>query len=194
MGRRPVCQYVAKRSARTRRPKARDASELLEHIGGARGFVLGTLQDTSSFTMLDSGYKHNVIPQTASATLDCRFLPGHEDELMETIRELAGEHVEVEVVHQDVGLEQDFGGPLVETVHEVLARHDPGAPVLPYLLSGGTDNKAMSRLGIAGYGFVPLRLPEGVDFPAMFHGVDERVPLDALAFGRRVLGDLLATY
>jgi acetylornithine deacetylase/succinyl-diaminopimelate desuccinylase-like protein len=98
------------------------------------------------------------------------------------------------MTHRDVGLEQDFGGPLVDAVRGTLERHDPGAPVLPYLLSGGTDNNAMSRLGIAGYGFVPLQLPEDVDFPAMFHGVDERVPLDALAFGRRVLGDLLATY
>jgi acetylornithine deacetylase/succinyl-diaminopimelate desuccinylase-like protein len=83
---------------------------------------------------------------------------------------------------------------LVEAIAATLDRHDPGAPVLPYLLSGGTDNKALSLLGIAGYGFAPLRLDEGMDFPAMFHGVDERVPLDALSFGSRVLRDLLSTY
>jgi acetylornithine deacetylase/succinyl-diaminopimelate desuccinylase-like protein len=66
--------------------------------------------------------------------------------------------------------------------------------VLPYLLSGGTDNKAMQKLGITGYGFAPLKLPAELDFPGMFHGVDERVPLDALVFGRRVLGGLLETY
>ena len=66
-------------------------------------------------------------------------------------------------------------------------RRGPGATVLPYCLSGGTDNKALSRLGITGYGFAPLRLPADLDFAAMFHGVDERVPLDSLAFGTRVM-------
>jgi acetylornithine deacetylase/succinyl-diaminopimelate desuccinylase-like protein len=66
--------------------------------------------------------------------------------------------------------------------------------VLPYLLSAGTDNKALSTLGIKGYGFAPLKLPADLDFPGMFHGVDERVPLDALVFGRQVLTDLLSTY
>jgi acetylornithine deacetylase/succinyl-diaminopimelate desuccinylase-like protein len=97
-------------------------------------------------------------------------------------------------MHRDVGLETSFEGPLIEAVIATLNEHDPGAPVLPYLLSGGTDNKALSRLGITGYGFAPLRLPADLDFPAMFHGVDERVPLDALVFGRRVLTDLLLNY
>ena len=75
-----------------------------------------------------------------------------------------------------------------------LQRHDPEAVVVPYFLSGGTDNKALATLGIEGYGFAPLRLPEGIDFPAMFHGVDERVPLESLVFGRKVLGDFLRSY
>jgi glucose-6-phosphate 1-dehydrogenase len=83
---------------------------------------------------------------------------------------------------------------LVDAITGTLERHDPGAPVLPYLLSGGTDNKALSILGIKGYGFAPLKLPADMDFAAMFHGVDERVPLDALVFGRRVLSDLLLNY
>ena len=85
-------------------------------------------------------------------------------------------------------------GTTPDAVTHALGVHDPGAPVFPYLLSGGTDNKSLSRLGIAGYGFAPLRLPEGLDFPGMFHGVDERVPLDALSFGRAVLRDLLLGY
>ena len=82
----------------------------------------------------------------------------------------------------------------LERIVALLGEHDPGAPVLPYLMSGGTDNKALSELGIRGYGFAPLQLPTGLDFPAMFHGVDERVPLTALDFGTRVLTDLLLTY
>ena len=165
----------------------------LATLGGAQGFVRGTLRDTANVTMLDSGYKHNVIPQTATAAVDCRFLPGHEDLLMATIRELAGEHVEVEVVHRDVALEAPFEGALVEAMKQSLLREDPGAAILPYCLSGGTDNKALGRLGITGYGFAPLRLPADLDFAPMFHGIDERVPIDSLRFGARVLADFLRT-
>jgi acetylornithine deacetylase/succinyl-diaminopimelate desuccinylase-like protein len=168
---------------------ADDASDLLQHIGGARGFVEGTLRDTANFTMLDSGYKHNVIPQTASASLDCRFLPGHEDDLMNVIRELAGEFVQVEVVHHDIALDAPVDGPLVTKMRSALAAHDPQAEVLPYCLSGGTDNKALKKLGITGYGFAPLKLPADLDFAPMFHGIDERVPLESLRFGADVLGE-----
>jgi len=112
---------------------------------------------------------------------------------MATIRELAGEHVEVEVVHRDVAIEAPFSGDLVESMKQALLREDPEAAVLPYCLSGGTDNKALSRLGISGYGFAPLRLPADLDFAPMFHGIDERVPVDSLRFGARVLGDFLRT-
>ncbi|NNG41025.1 M20/M25/M40 family metallo-hydrolase [Flexivirga sp. ID2601S] len=169
-----------------------DLGALLQNLGGAKGFVEGTLRDTSNFTMLDAGYKHNVIPQSASASLDCRFLPGHEDDLMATIRELAGEHVDVEVVHRDIALDAPFDAPLVEKMKSALLAEDPGAAVLPYCLSGGTDNKALKRLGITGYGFAPLQLPADLDFAPMFHGIDERVPLDSLRFGARVLGKFLA--
>ncbi len=170
-----------------------DLDELVDHLGGAQGFVRGTLQDTSNVTMLDAGYKHNVIPQQASANVDCRFLPGHEEQLLETIRELAGEHVDVEILHQDISLDAPFEGDLVEQMVAALRTEDPDAEVLPYCLSGGTDNKALSLLGITGYGFAPLRLPADLDFAPMFHGIDERVPTDSLRFGARVLGRLLET-
>jgi acetylornithine deacetylase/succinyl-diaminopimelate desuccinylase-like protein len=170
-----------------------DLDGILAHLGGAQGFVRGTLQDTASPTMLDAGYKHNVIPQTATAALDCRFLPGHEDHLLETIRSLAGTHVQVEVVHRDVALDAPFEGRLVDAMTNALRAEDLDAEVLPYCLSGGTDNKALSRLGITGYGFAPLQLPAGIDFAPMFHGVDERVPVDALRFGTRVLRRFLAS-
>mgnify|MGYP003604150452 FL=1 len=170
-----------------------DLEDLLDHLRGAQGFVRGTLQDTSNVTMLDAGYKHNVIPQHASANVDCRFLPGHEEQLLATITELAGEHVSVEVLHRDIALDAPFEGDLVEAMVAALRTEDPDAVVLPYCLSGGTDNKALSLLGITGYGFAPLRLPAELDFAPMFHGVDERVPVDALQFGARVLGRLIAT-
>jgi len=171
----------------------RSPEPILAHLGGARGFVLGTLQDTATLTMLDSGYKHNVVPQSAAASVDCRFLPGHEGELMTTIRELAGEFVAVEVLHRDIALDAPFGGDLVDRMRQALLAEDPGASILPYCLSGGTDNKALSTLGITGYGFAPLRLPADLDFAPMFHGIDERVPVDSLEFGARVLERFLAT-
>lgn len=162
--------------------------------GTAAGFILATLRTTTNPTVLQAGYKHNVVPGTATALVDIRPLPGEEQAVLAEVRELVGPEIEIEVVHADVGLENPFEGPLVEKVVALLGEHDPGAPVLPYLMSGGTDNKALSKLGITGYGFAPLQLPGDLDFPAMFHGVDERVPLSALDFGTRVLTDLLLTY
>ncbi|OUE27688.1 M20/M25/M40 family metallo-hydrolase [Clavibacter michiganensis] len=162
--------------------------------GTASKFIAATLRTTTNPTLLHAGYKHNVIPDTASALVDIRVLPGEEEAVLARVRELAGDGVEVQVVIQDVGLENPFEGPLVDAMVATLGAHDPGAEVLPYMLSGGTDNKALSRLGITGYGFAPLKLPASMDFPSMFHGVDERVPLDALVFGRQVLRDLLLTY
>jgi acetylornithine deacetylase/succinyl-diaminopimelate desuccinylase-like protein len=168
-----------------------DLDELLSHLGGAAGFVRGTLSDTANVTMLQAGYKQNVIPQHAHANVDCRFLPDHEDHLMATIRDLAGDQVEVEVLHRDIALDSPFGGELVDAMKAALLAEDPDSTILPYCLSGGTDNKALSLLGIVGYGFAPLRLPKDLDFAPMFHGIDERVPLESLRFGARVLARLL---
>ncbi|WP_353509151.1 M20/M25/M40 family metallo-hydrolase [Intrasporangium sp.] len=188
-----VKQLLDGLSGLTQIPYAAGLDPLLAVLGGAQGFVRATLQDTANVTMLEGGYKHNVIPQSASVAVDCRFLPGHEDSLLATVRELAEEHVEVEVVHRDIALEAPWDGDLVEAMKQSLLRADPGAAVLPYCLSGGTDNKALAGLGIRGYGFAPLRLPAGLDFAPMFHGIDERVPVESLQFGARVLGDFLRT-
>jgi len=179
------------RLAELLRLSADDPDALIDATGSARGFLQAGIHVTSNPTVLQAGYKHNVIPDRAEALVDVRPFPGQEDEVLARVRELAGEEIEVEVVHRDIGMEAPREGALVDRMIAALHRHDPGAPVLPYLMSGGTDNKALARLGIAGYGFAPLRLPAGLDFPAMFHGVDERVPLEALAFGRAVLGDFL---
>ena len=173
---------------------ASDPDTLVLSTGTAAGFIQASLRTTTNPTLLKAGYKHNVIPDTAEALIDIRTLPGREDEVLARVHELVGDRVEIVVVHADVGLENPFSGELVDAMVTTLQRHDPGAPVLPYLLSGGTDNKALVKLGISGYGFAPLMLPPTLDFAAMFHGVDERVPLDALVFGRRVLADLLLNY
>ncbi|SEA80429.1 M20/M25/M40 family metallo-hydrolase [Leifsonia sp. 21MFCrub1.1] len=175
-------------------PQRIGPDEVVIRTGTAAGFILATLRTTTNPTLLEAGYKHNVIPDTAEALIDIRTLPGEEDAVLSRVRELIGDDIEIQVMHRDIGLEAEFDGGLVDAITGTLEQHDPGAPVLPYLLSGGTDNKALSRLGITGYGFAPLRLPADLDFPGMFHGVDERVPLDALVFGRTVLRDLLRAY
>lgn len=175
-------------------PQRLGPEEIVLSTGTAAGFIQATLRTTTNPTLLKAGYKHNVIPDTAEALIDIRTLPGEEEQVLAEVRELIGDDIEIVVMHSDIGLENSFDGPLVDAMIGSLQAHDPGAPVLPYLLSGGTDNKALAKLGIKGYGFAPLQLPADLDFPAMFHGVDERVPLDALVFGKRVLGDLLLNY
>jgi len=166
---------------------------LVAALGPAGKFVGATLRHTTNPTQLTAGYKANVIPGSAEATIDGRFLPGLEDEFVATVADLAGEHVRIERIHHDVALEAPFSGGLVDAMVDSLLAEDPDATVLPYTLSGGTDNKSLSRLGVTGYGFAPLRLPAELDFAGMFHGVDERVPTDALQFGTRVLDRLLRT-
>lgn len=168
-----------------------DLEGFLDLLGGARGFVAATLHDSANFTRLDAGYKNNVVPGEATAHLDCRFLPGHQDLLLATIGELAGEHVEVLVDHVGISLDAPRDSHFVARMHAAIEAEDPGCALLPYCLSAGTDNKWLHRLGITGYGFAPLQLPPDLDFSALFHGVDERVPVDAVRFGTRVLRRLL---
>jgi len=175
-------------------PRSMGPEEIVLATGTAAGFIQATLRTTTNPTLLSAGYKHNVIPDYAEALVDIRTLAGEEDAVLAEVRALVGDDIEVEIMHSDIGLENPFEGPLVDAMVSTLKAHDPGAHVLPYLLSGGTDNKALKKLDITGYGYAPLRLPADLDFPGMFHGVDERVPLDALVFGRQVLGDLFLNY
>lgn len=164
-----------------------DFDHLMQRLGTTARWVGATLQNTSNPTMLEAGYKHNVIPRTAEARIDCRFLPGQRDNLIETLDRLSGPDVEVVVDYENVALETDMSGTTPASMVRALLAEDDEAHVMPYCLSGGTDNKALSELGIRGFGFAPLKLPPDLDFAGMFHGVDERVPADSLVFGRRVL-------
>ncbi len=170
---------------------AEDAEATVAKLGPLARMVGAVLRNTANPTMLEAGYKANVIPQTATAHVDGRFLPGYEEEFFATIDELLGPNVTREFVHHDIAVETPFEGDLVRAMTEALRAEDPGARVVPYTLSGGTDLKSFNRLGIRGFGFAPLKLPADLDFSGMFHGVDERVPTDSLAFGVRVLDRFL---
>ncbi|TMR96971.1 M20/M25/M40 family metallo-hydrolase [Nonomuraea basaltis] len=172
-----------------------DPQPILDRIGPLVRFVGATLRNTTNPTQLGAGYKSNVIPGQATAVIDGRFLPGFEEEFFKTFDSLMGPRVRREFVHHDIALETTFDGALVESMIAALKTEDPAARAIPYCMSGGTDNKTFfADLGVRGFGFVPLRLPADMDFASMFHGVDERVPVDALQFGVRVLDRLLLNY
>lgn len=169
-----------------------DLEGAIAKLGPVSRLVAATIRNTANPTMLKAGYKANVIPSTAQASVDCRVLPGTADAFKAEVAEIVGEGVDIEWVEAPA-LEYPFEGALVDAMKAAVVAEDPEGHPIPYVLSGGTDNKAFSRLGIAGYGFSPLRLPPDLDFTALFHGVDERVPVDALTFGCRVLTRFLAT-
>ncbi len=168
-----------------------NAEELVEEFGSAARMLGAVIKHTTNPTMLDAGYKVNVVPGEATAHVDGRFLPGYEDEFFDTLAGLVGEEVSLDYVSRQSGLETTFDGDLVEAMTSSLIAEDPDALVAPYLMSGGTDAKHWHKLGIRCFGFAPLRLPADLDFTALFHGVDERVPTDSLEFGARVLDRFL---
>ena len=170
---------------------ADDVDSWLPMMGTAARMIGATIRNTANPTMLEAGYKANVIPSRAEATVDTRFLPGREDELLKTIDELLEDGVVRETIVSDIAVETGFEGALVDGMCAALRAEDPGAHPVPYLMSGGTDAKSFSTLGMRCFGFSPLRLPDGLDFLPMFHGIDERVPVDSLQFGVRVLDRLL---
>ncbi|MFJ9157649.1 M20/M25/M40 family metallo-hydrolase [Streptomyces griseoviridis] len=172
-------------------PDLAHADLLLEKLGPAAKLVESTVRNSANPTMLEAGYKVNVIPGEAVAYVDGRFLPGGEDEFRTTLDRLTGPDVDWEFAHREVALQAPLDTPTYARMRAAIEEFAPEGHVVPYCMSGGTDAKQFSRLGVTGYGFTPLRLPEGYDYQAMFHGVDERVPVDALHFGVRVLDRFL---
>jgi acetylornithine deacetylase/succinyl-diaminopimelate desuccinylase-like protein len=170
-----------------------DLEGSLRKLGPLSRIVGATVRDTANPTMLKAGYKANVIPSNAEATVDCRVLPGRQDAFLREVDELLGPDVSREWITNLPPLETTFDGPLVEAMAAALRTEDPGSRTVPYMLSGGTDAKHFAELGMRCFGFAPLRLPPDLDFASLFHGIDERVPVDALRFGARVLDTFLRT-
>jgi acetylornithine deacetylase/succinyl-diaminopimelate desuccinylase-like protein len=168
-----------------------DPEVAIAKLGPIANLIGATIRNTANPTRLEAGYKDNVIPGKASATIDCRTLPGQAEAFLGQLREVIGPDIDVEHLHRQPAVETGFDGPLVDAMAAALRAEDPGARAVPYMLSGGTDAKAFSRLGIRCFGFTPLRLPADLNFSALFHGVDERVPVEGLGFGVRVLDRFL---
>jgi acetylornithine deacetylase/succinyl-diaminopimelate desuccinylase-like protein len=169
-----------------------DLETAIGKLGPIAAFIGATVRNTANPTRLMAGYKENVVPGRASATIDCRTLPGRGEEFRAQLRELIGPDIEIEEIQHQTALETTFDGPLVDAMAAALRATDPAARTVPYMLSGGTDAKAFHQLGIRCFGFVPLRLPPDLNFAALFHGIDERVPVEGLQFGVQVLDRFLA--
>jgi acetylornithine deacetylase/succinyl-diaminopimelate desuccinylase-like protein len=168
-----------------------DLTGSIAKLGPIGRIVGATIRDTANPTMLKAGYKANVIPSVAEAVVDCRVIPGRQEAFLREVDELIGPDVTREWVTELPPVETDFEGPLTDAMIAALQEHDELATAIPYMLSGGTDAKSFHTLGMRCYGFAPLRLPPDLDFASLFHGIDERVPVDALTFGTRVLDTFL---
>ena len=172
-------------------PDSPDLEGAVAKLGPIARLIGATLRDTANPTMLTAGYKANVIPATAEAVIDCRVLPGRQAAFEREVDEIIGPGITREWISELPSYETGFDGRLVDAMNASIVTVDPEARTVPYMLSGGTDAKAFAQLGIRCFGFAPLRLPPELDFAALFHGVDERVPVDALQFGVRVLEHFL---
>lgn len=168
-----------------------NAVALMSEFGPATRMLGAVLRNSVNPTQLDAGYKVNVVPSEATAHLDGRFLPGFEEEFFATLDELVGDDVTVDFLSRQRPWEMPYDGRAVDAMTRSLLAEDPDAIIAPYLMSAGTDAKHFGRLGMRTYGFTPLRLPDDLDFTALFHGIDERVPTDALEFGARVMDRFL---
>ncbi len=167
------------------------SDELHRRLGNLSYLVGATMQNTANPTVLKAGYKTNVIPTESFAEIDCRFLPGQEEELESTIRTLVGDGIDIDVINHGIAIEAPLDTQLFEIMASALRAEDEKARAVPYMISGGTDAKAFAGLDIECYGFSPLRMPEGLDYWRLFHGVDECVPIEGLEFGVRVLDRFL---
>ncbi|MGE7435982.1 M20/M25/M40 family metallo-hydrolase [Kitasatospora sp. NPDC001175] len=163
-------------------------------LGRAGDLFAPTVRNSANPTVLQAGHKINVMPGTARALVDGRFLPGTREEYLATVAELLGPRVTREFINLEDAATGDHTGPAFAAMAAALRAEDPAGHPVPYLMSGGTDAKTFSQLGIDCYGFAPLRLDATLHYQRMFHGVDERVPVAGLGFGLRVLDRFLRAY
>jgi acetylornithine deacetylase/succinyl-diaminopimelate desuccinylase-like protein len=188
----PVAQLLAAITEETGYSfEGQDLEGAIAKLGSISRIIGATIRDTANPTMLQAGYKANVVPASAEAVIDCRILPGRRAAFEATVDSLIGPEVTRTWITDLPPYETTFDGTLVEAMTAALLAADPDARPVPYMLSGGTDAKAFARLGIRCFGFAPLRLPPELDFASLFHGIDERVPVAGLQFGAQVLLDFL---
>jgi acetylornithine deacetylase/succinyl-diaminopimelate desuccinylase-like protein len=170
-------------------------TDTLLSLLGERGRAFAPLlHNTVSPTILHGSDKVNVIPSEVSVELDGRLLPGFgPDDMIAELGPIIGDDVELEVAHYDPGPKAPDMG-LFDTLADILREADPGGVPVPLLISGTTDGRLFSRLGIQTYGFLPMQLPQDLDFISTIHGADERIPVEAVSFGTNAIYQLLQRF
>lgn len=153
------------------------------------------LRNTTSPTILEAGRKVNVIPSSARAHVDGRTIPGQSVEsFLAEIQKIIGRDLRVNVLTQHDGTVFPSTTPLYEAICRGVERHDPGGIPVPYMIPGFTDSFAYARLGAVCYGFSPTRLGPEMNFTGMYHGHNERIPVDGFRWGVRVLHDVVSEF
>jgi acetylornithine deacetylase/succinyl-diaminopimelate desuccinylase-like protein len=168
--------------------------QILKRLGDHADLFAPLLHNTVSPTMLQASDKVNVIPGEVNLGLDGRLVPGAKpEEMIRELHALLGEEVQFEVIQAIPGpAEPDLG--LFDILGGILSTLDPTGIPLPYVLSGATDARFFSKLGIQTYGFIPLLLPDGFNFARTIHAADERVPVAALDFGVNAIFEALRKF
>jgi acetylornithine deacetylase/succinyl-diaminopimelate desuccinylase-like protein len=150
------------------------------------------LRNTASPTVLRGGSKVNVIPSSASVLVDGRMLPGQTvDDFLAEVQRVVGDDLRVRVLEQHEGTIFRTDTPLYDLIGQTIEKHHPGAVAVPFMIPGFTDSHAYARLGATCYGFSPVKMPRGLSYTSLYHGHDERIPIDGFAWGLRVLVDLV---
>jgi acetylornithine deacetylase/succinyl-diaminopimelate desuccinylase-like protein len=157
---------------------------------GQRRTFGALLSNTATPTVVRAGSKVNVIPGKATVDIDGRTLPGQTDAtFLAELRDLLGSGAKLEVLRSLPPVETSEATPLFDHLSRTLRKHDPLALPIPFVIPGFTDAKAYARLGSKCYGFSPTRFDptHEISFSRMYHGHDERIPVDGLAWGTKVL-------
>jgi acetylornithine deacetylase/succinyl-diaminopimelate desuccinylase-like protein len=170
------------------------ANSVLNLLGERARLFTPLLHNTVSPTILHGSTKVNVIPSEISVELDGRLLPGFgPDDMLKELRPIVGSDVDLEVLKFDPGPSEPNMG-LFNTLSDILRKADPDGTPVPLLLSGVTDGRFFSRLGIQTYGFLPMPLPEDFNFTQTIHAANERVPVDAIKFGAEAIYQALQRF
>lgn len=150
------------------------------------------LRNTATPTMIEGGKKVNVIPSTARARVDGRLLPGQtRDDYLREVQAVIGRDLKITVLEHRDGSVFRADTPLYDVICRALHRHDPGSVPVPYMIPGFTDAFAYAKLGAICYGFSPVKLTPDINFTRMYHGHNERIPVEGFAWGVRVLHDVV---
>jgi len=153
------------------------------------------LHNTVTPTVLTAGSKTNVVPGSASCELDGRYLPGVTlEQFLQEIQTVVGPELELEVLEHGPPAASAVETPLWHIIGEVVGERLEGTPIVPNLTIGFTDSKWLERLGVHMYGFTPLNIPPGVRFTELFHGDDERAPVDGFRWGVETLWQTVARF